>query len=129
MFFGIAWHWWLLIVAGILFVAMFGGWAFGAIRDNKAEREAKENGTGGADESWGDTVEMIVKEISYDRELDATSEIDITELNTRIDLDAVEDDTKKAARRIIDEAVAILTDDEAWLAYLAGRRNEEVKSV
>lgn len=126
MFFGIAWYWWLLISAGVISVAMIGGWVLGAIRDKQEERKAKENGNGGADESWGDTVEMIVKEIS--NEGPSTIEVDMTELRTRLELEDVEIEANKKARSLVDEAVAILTDDEAWIKYLAGRRNEEVKS-
>lgn len=119
--------WICAILLALLIVALFAGIIFGGWRDRKEETTAKEEGIGGADESWGDTVEMIVKEIS--NEGPPTIEVDMAELNDRLALDDVEDATKKQAYRVIDEAVAILTDDEAWIKYLAGRRSEEVQNV
>lgn len=120
----INWTWLLLGTASLFVLALAGGWIRGAMRDRRMEKNQ-----GGADESWGDEVHVMVVEASIDRDLENTGEIDMTELHDRLDLDAVEDSTKKQAYRIIDEAVTILLDDEAWSAYLLKRKDKEVQNV
>lgn len=106
----------------ILFSIFFGWGLYEKYRD----RYEPDVNMSGATEAWADpdTGELakIVKEVSYDRDSEPTSEIDMDELHTRLALEDVQIAFDRGSKAIVDSVINTLTDDKAWAAAIAARK-------
>lgn len=84
--------------------------------------ELKPDETGATEEWATGELAVIVEEVSFDRELGNTTEVDMADLRTKLELEDVEIAIKKRSNEVLGTIIHTLTDDKAWQKRMAATK-------